>query len=82
VNVFKSISLIHESPVVIRAFQLRINLISVTFLPVAKIPERFLTLMVSICINLFVDVSNTQQDPFRVPTTSHSPSREKLIDVI
>lgn len=52
------------------------NLISVTFHPLENMPTQFLTLIVSSCISLFVDVSYIWQVPLIVPTTSHSPSRE------
>jgi len=82
VKVLRSISHILESPVVTIAFLFKRNLISETFHPVEKNPYLFLTLMVSIYISLLVDVSNTQQVPLSVPTTNHSPSKEKLRAVI
>ena len=70
----KSISRTRESPVVRMAFLFVMNLISVTFLPDEKTPKRFFTFIVPIYMSLLV-VSKTMIIPFKVPTTSRSPSR-------
>jgi len=57
------------------------NLISVTFLPEEKTPNRFQALTVPSYINLDV-VSKTDIVPLRVPTTSRSPSKLKAIELI